>query len=173
MNRNRILLAALLAVFMVSIVAVTPRGRAAAQSASCAATYDAAADFSITSNPNGSWSYGWEASLGGAFTPNADERSVYQGLDSWGGPESFDFNYPHVSFNHTGATLDYANGISQPANMLNLCPSPAGSSASFAGQPLRMDRSRWLVYSKASTHVALPQMFTCSKILPPAWCPGS
>lgn len=29
--------------------------------------YDAAADFSPTSNPNGVWSYGWSATLGGAF----------------------------------------------------------------------------------------------------------
>ncbi len=34
-----------------------------------AATYDLAADFSIASNPNGVWSYGYEPDGGGTFTP--------------------------------------------------------------------------------------------------------
>ncbi|MBI1765773.1 MAG: hypothetical protein HYR56_30580 [Acidobacteria bacterium] len=112
-----------------SIVAMTPRQSATAGSASCAvATYDAVGGFSTTSNPNGSWSYGWEATLGGAFTLNAAERTVYQGLDTWEGPDgpTGDFNFPLVSFNHTGITLNYASGVSQPANMLNLHPSYSG-----------------------------------------------
>ncbi|MCI0743852.1 MAG: PKD domain-containing protein, partial [Verrucomicrobia subdivision 3 bacterium] len=32
------------------------------------ADYDLARDFSTNSNPNGVWSYGWESTLGGAFT---------------------------------------------------------------------------------------------------------
>jgi hypothetical protein len=128
MHRKRILLAALLAALIVSIVAIRPSNGETAASASCATiTYSAVDDFSTTSNPNGPWSYGWEASLGGAFTLNAGERSVYQGLDTWEGPEGmFEFNFPLVSVNHTGATLDYAVGVSQPASMLNLHPSFSG-----------------------------------------------
>jgi len=33
-----------------------------------AANYDPAADFSLSSNPNGLWSYGYSITLGGAFT---------------------------------------------------------------------------------------------------------
>ena len=32
-----------------------------------AATYELSRDFSITANPNGAWSYGWESTLGGIF----------------------------------------------------------------------------------------------------------
>jgi len=31
-------------------------------------TYDLSRDFSLNSNPNGAWSYGWESNLGGAFS---------------------------------------------------------------------------------------------------------
>src|SRR5437588_6779441 len=102
MQRKRILLAALLAAFIVSIIAIKPRDGVTAESASCAAAkYDAAADFSASANPNGAWSYGWEATLGGAFTLNAAERTVYQGLDTWEGPDGcgVEFNFPLVSFN--------------------------------------------------------------------------
>ncbi len=128
LHRTRILLAAALAALIVSILAMTPRQSATAGSVSCAtATYDAVRDFSSTSNPNGTWSYGWEATLGGAFTLFASERTVYQGLDTWEGPEGmFEFNFPLVSFNHTGAILNYASGVSQPPNMLNLTPSYSG-----------------------------------------------
>ena len=129
MNRKRILLAALLAALIVSIVAMTSRQSATASSALCtAANYNAVNDFSTTSNPNSPWSYGWEASLGGPFTLNAAERTVYEGLDTWEGPQGCggEFNLPIVSLNHTGTTLNYASGVSQPANMLNLHPSCSG-----------------------------------------------
>src|SRR6266566_1188299 len=32
-----------------------------------AASYDVGRDFSLNSNPNGAWAYGYETSLGGAF----------------------------------------------------------------------------------------------------------
>src|SRR3974377_1091628 len=34
--------------------------------------YDAAGEFSTNSNPNGHWSYGWSATLGGALTLYTD-----------------------------------------------------------------------------------------------------
>jgi hypothetical protein len=93
----------------------------------CGSTYNAVTDFSKTSNPTGVWSYGWESSLGGAFTRNTGERSPYPGIDTWEGPDAgSDFNFPFVTFNHAGITLDYASGISQPPNMLNLHPGLTG-----------------------------------------------
>src|SRR5689334_10428043 len=51
----------------------------AANASSIAATYDLSDGFSPTNNPNGPWTYGWQGSLGGAFsalpapvTPRAD-----------------------------------------------------------------------------------------------------
>src|SRR5436309_12507988 len=147
MNRKRILLAALLAALIVSIVAMTSRQSATASSASCtAANYNAVNDFSTTSNPNSPWSYGWEASLGGPFTLNAAERTVYEGLDTWEGPQGCggEFNLPIVSLNHTGTTLNYASGVSQPANMLNLHPSCSG----------KLSVLRWTAPSTGSFDVA-------------------
>src|SRR5262245_38281112 len=33
-----------------------------------AVSYDVSRDFSLASNPNGAWSYGWETNLGGVFS---------------------------------------------------------------------------------------------------------
>jgi hypothetical protein len=135
MPQQRLLLVASLSALIVSIVAMTPRGGAAAENASCSvATYNAVGDFSTMSNPNGSWSYGWEATLGGPFTLNAVEDSeTYQGIDLWEGPDNCGAEpnghpalRPFVGVNHTGATLDYASGVSQPASMLVLHPSCTG-----------------------------------------------
>src|SRR5947209_17146020 len=38
--------------------------------------YDAAANFSPTGNPNGTWSYGWSDSLGGSFVPFDSHRDI-------------------------------------------------------------------------------------------------
>jgi hypothetical protein len=93
------------------------------------ATFDAVSDFSATSNPNSPWSYGWESSLGGAFTLDAVEDSgTVSGIDAWQGPENCGANqlFPIVGFNHTGSTLNYNSGVSQPADMLQLHPSCTG-----------------------------------------------
>jgi hypothetical protein len=68
--------------------------------------------------------------LGGAFTLDAVEDSgVYGGIDLWIGPENCggEVHRPLVGFNHTGATLNYASGVSEPANMLILHPSCTGT----------------------------------------------
>jgi len=51
-----------------------------------ALAYDAAADFSIGSNPNGVWSYGWSVSLGSSFnllTSNTSAAYGLSGLSGW------------------------------------------------------------------------------------------
>ena len=121
MNRNRTRrgVHAVFSTCLLSLMAFTSQP-------SLAATYDAVSNFSTTSNPSGSWSYGWKADLGGALTLySAGGSSIYLGIDSWKGPEGCtnDFSFPLVNFNNTGATLSYASGVVQPANMLNLHPS--------------------------------------------------
>lgn len=51
-------------------------------SSASAQTYDFAADFSRTTNPNGAWSYGWVTAPGGAFNPYGS-RTVNGGIESW------------------------------------------------------------------------------------------
>lgn len=50
-----------------------------------AATYSAVTDFSISSNPNGAWSYGYQTTLGGPFsllsTPGTEGPCA---IDKWG-----------------------------------------------------------------------------------------
>ena len=50
--------------------------------ARAAMVWDAAADFSSIDNPNGVWSYGWSATLGGTFILDTDFQ-VFSGLDQW------------------------------------------------------------------------------------------
>src|SRR5215475_7458364 len=47
-----------------------------------AQTYDAAADFSATNNPNGVWKYGWSASRGSAVALLTRHHHTV-GLDCW------------------------------------------------------------------------------------------
>ena len=95
----------------------------ASQSASA---FDAAADFSTNSNPNGVWSYGWSSTLGGTFntytnvdvTPPGFERR-YSGL-------SFD-GWPGVERNSTGSNVFDASTLNDlQAGQLALVPGAGG-----------------------------------------------
>jgi hypothetical protein len=46
------------------------------QHKSAAASFDLARDFSLVSNPNGAWSYGWAPTVGGEFTPITFKQTV-------------------------------------------------------------------------------------------------
>ena len=48
-----------------------------------AQTYDAAAQFSGTDNPNGVWSYGCTESLGAAFHLYTQQIPIFSGLYNW------------------------------------------------------------------------------------------
>src|SRR4051812_33164570 len=74
--------------------------------------YDAAADFSLASNPNGGWTYGYEDSLGAALNlydvATADARGT-PGLDTWTSSQlGVD---PHVMHNRTNADLAFQTVI--------------------------------------------------------------
>ena len=68
--------------------------------------YDAAADFSPTSDPNGVWSYGWSSTLGGAFNLDAVHAST-SGLDLWEGsiPGADGLGFPFIEHNGTADTI--------------------------------------------------------------------
>jgi hypothetical protein len=53
------------------------------QSHCSAVIYDAAADFSLNSNPNGVWSYGYSTTLGGATTLDGESFQDSHGLYVW------------------------------------------------------------------------------------------
>jgi hypothetical protein len=89
--------------------------------------YDATADFSLASNPNGVWSYGYEDSLGASLhlydVANPDWLGK-SGLDSWassvlGGRD------PNVNHNRTNADLTFLT-VTVPAGELEFHPGPNG-----------------------------------------------
>src|SRR5262245_5496133 len=79
----------------------------AAPTAHAGSVYDAAADFSIISNPNGVWSYGYETSLGSTFLLYDETHINWErtsGLDAWTSSSTTDRD-PNVSHNRTNMDI--------------------------------------------------------------------
>jgi hypothetical protein len=91
-------------------------------------TYDAAAQFSATANPNGTWSYGWSQSRGSAFDVDLQVDYPAAGLPAWisnccGTIE------PDVFHNETDAPISPAGTNLIPAKSLGFHPGPGGQNA--------------------------------------------
>ncbi len=72
-----------------------------------ALAYDAAADFSIGSNPNGAWSYGWSVSLGSTFnldTASTNAQYGLSGLNGWLGNQTPE-GIPYILRNTTASPI--------------------------------------------------------------------
>src|SRR5262245_12753207 len=88
-------------------------------------TYDLSRDFSVRSNPNGVWSYGYAAAIGGSYSnllvSRTNEAPSYP-IWSWSynGLQSPDlhFNAGTNTFNGGGGTF--------PPGMVWVCPGPDG-----------------------------------------------
>jgi hypothetical protein len=85
--------------------------------------YDAVRDFSIISNPNGVWSYGWEASLGAALNlyTVTDVTSV-PGISAWLATGTFLRNPPLVAHNDTTSVICPLSAFCVPPEYLDLHP---------------------------------------------------
>jgi hypothetical protein len=76
--------------------------------AQAAQTFDVAADFSTTNNPNGAWSYGWSSTLTSALNqyPDHDKMGERAGtpinIDAWSDWEQFSSYSPNATHNGTG-----------------------------------------------------------------------
>ncbi len=96
-------------------------GCSAAQ-ASASIVYDAATDFSLGGNPNGTWSYGYSATLGGPFNTFVSSFSSLFGnanFDGWSPPVL----HPFVASNEA-ATTQQGSGLLLPPGELGLHPGP-------------------------------------------------
>jgi hypothetical protein len=84
--------------------AILAGGLITLQSNCSAITYDAALDFSLNSNPNGVWSYGFSTTLGGALVLDDENIQDSSGLYIWrnAGQEP---NGPSFAFNPTASTI--------------------------------------------------------------------
>ena len=84
---------------------------------SAAQAYNAAGDFSTSSNPNGAWSYGWSSTLGSAFNLSSIATNGYAGgLDGWLGT-SDSSGTPYVLRNNTTHEVTNAVTVYQPGQL--------------------------------------------------------
>jgi hypothetical protein len=85
---------------------------------SAASAFSAAGDFSLSSNPNGSWSYGWSYGLGSAFNLDTTNTTSFQnlGLDAWlGGAGSA--ASPYALYNSTANPIANNFSVLQPGQL--------------------------------------------------------
>jgi hypothetical protein len=116
----------------IALSTITPR-------ASADLTFNAAADFSTTSNPNGVWSYGTTGpTLTGPFTLFSTTNFNLGGANGWNGwvgtETAFGGSFPLVSKNTTSMTLTPPNTVLLPGEMIvHPGPDPAfGGDSAYA-----------------------------------------
>lgn len=93
-------------------------------SAAHATVYNAAADFSASSNPNGVWSFGGQASLGGVFSGYSSNGST-SGFDFWHYGAYGYLGYLGAIHNGTGSAIYWGTIVLDPGQ-LALHPGPVG-----------------------------------------------
>jgi hypothetical protein len=96
---------------------------------SAAQTYNAATDFSLSTNPNGEWSYGWTPTLGGTFTLNAFQATSgidFSGIDMWQARLDTPPGYNPSVFHNGGATSQLLGLAVVAPGQLGLHPGPNG-----------------------------------------------
>lgn len=89
--------------------------------------YNAAAQFSSSSNPNGAWSYGWSQSRGSAFKPDPLPFSL-MGLNGWTS-KCCEATEPDIYHNPTDAAINPTGTAPIPAGALALRPGSDGQNA--------------------------------------------
>lgn len=93
-----------------------------------ASVYNAATDFSVSSNPNGVWTLGHtSATLGSAFSPFTANGSGFYGLDYWALTPSLDL--PGAFHNPTSSLLLLGTSAEVEGGQLTLHPGPSGQYA--------------------------------------------
>ncbi len=111
------------------IAAATLAGAAPARAG---ALYDAVADFSQTSNPNGVWSYGYGTG-GSSFTAYDSSTATcagVTGLFCWYASGADDNNLPAVGINTSGSTIT-SGTLDVPTNQLFMHPTGVGATSNY------------------------------------------
>lgn len=85
--------------------------------------YDASMDFSLASNPNGVWSYGYSNVLGGELILYTDNGTSAGGLEFWW--LNLYLGAPSVAYNPTSSILDLGTPVYGPGQ-LGCHPGPNG-----------------------------------------------
>ena len=127
------------------------------------ADFDAAADFSSSSNPNGVWSYGYSTTLGGTFnlyTENGDfpnPNGSLTGLDYWG--QNIGLHNPAVIHNGTGSTILINGTATYQPGQLGLHPGPDGEDSI-----VRFTVSTAATYSLSSSFAGIDTVGTTTDV---------
>jgi hypothetical protein len=104
----------------------------AARATEAGVVYDAAADFSATSNPNGVWSYGESATLGSPFQiytqagPDNADLPPANLLDTWNNGTRGNYTVPSVVHNGTAIPISFNGTITVQPGELGFHPGPLG-----------------------------------------------
>ena len=85
-----------------------------------ATVFDVYSDFSLASNPNGVWRYGYETTLGGALNLY-DQTSTFSGYEVWRSTVVQANGVPAVWINPTASSLGWT-----PAHTAAFHPGPSG-----------------------------------------------
>jgi hypothetical protein len=87
--------------------------------------YSAAKDFSLASNPNGVWSYGYELSLGSGFqvhSATTNNASGVNGMEEWYSPQLSGNTTPLVGYNSNGSDELVYDTVIVPAHQVWMHP---------------------------------------------------
>jgi hypothetical protein len=116
----------LLRTFSIAIILLLMMSQAASarEQQSRTPDYDAVKDFSITSNPNGVWSYGWTSSLGSPLNLyTVTDTDSIPGMSAWLASGKFWADPPYVAHNDTDKKNCFAHTC-VPPTYLDLHPGP-------------------------------------------------
>ncbi len=100
----------------------------AASTAHAGSLYDVAADFSVASNPNGVWSYGYENSLGSSlqlYDVSTSQGGGIPGLEAWNSSQLDVLGTPGIGYNSTASDITSGTDFF-PAHGVVFAPGPNG-----------------------------------------------
>jgi|SRR5579859_5557471 len=92
-----------------------------------ALAYNAATDFSLGGNPNGTWNYGWSSTLASAFTPDTNNTTAaygQSGLEGWLGTDTD--GVPSILYNSTASSIFIGGHTTFQPGQLALNPGTIG-----------------------------------------------
>ena len=91
------------------------------------ASQSAGDQFSPSSNPNGTWSYGYKLTSSSAFQPFDAGSATARGIAGmYGWNASTLASEPHIYFNSTASAIGFAGTVSVPPRSIQMHPGPSG-----------------------------------------------
>src|SRR5437016_2736184 len=108
----------------IGILLLIPQAGSAQTQDPATPDYDSVKDFSIISNPNGVWSYGWQSPLGSPLNlyTVTDTTSV-SGMSAWLESGTYSANPPYVAHNDTSNVI-CGSTFCAPPSYLHVHPGP-------------------------------------------------